>query len=527
MMRAMRKAAIVGLQVGAMLLLAACGGGDATQAPVNPPAPGGITYTPGVYPAASTFAAQCQTPRTGTDPATGRAFVDRAGSTTAENHWLRSWTQNLYLWYREVPDINPATVATASAYFDQMRTSATLASGQAKDRFHFTYNTAQYYQLSQAGVSLGYGIFWSIQQGTPPRRIMVQFVEPGSPAATAGITRGAELLRTDGVDVVNDATNAGVTAINDAISPDTTGESHQFVFRDRTAVNRTVTLTASAVTGNPVPITKVFTTGTDKLGYLLFNDHSAPAEAALVTAVNTLKTAGIQDLVLDLRYNGGGYLAIASELAYMIAGSTATAGRTFERIQFNDKHTIDNPVTGQALAPTLFYNQTRGFSGASGQALPTLNLTRVFVLTSADTCSASESVINGLRGIGITVYQFGPDTCGKPYGFYPQDNCGTTYFSIQFKGVNDAGFGDYVEGFSVTRVNGEPAAKLQGCPATDDLTRDLGDANEERLRVARAYRDTGLCTGTLQLQQAQAASVGGLAIDQPAKEPWRTNRILR
>jgi carboxyl-terminal processing protease len=490
--------------------------------------PGEIRYTPGVYPAADTFAAQCQTPRTGTDPATGRAFVDRAGSSTAENHWLRAWTQNLYLWYREVPDVDPATVGSTSAYFDRMKTTVTLAAGQAKDRFHFTYNTAQYNLLSQSGVSVGYGLYWSIQQGTPPRKIVVQFVEPGSPAATAGITRGAELLRTDGVDVVNDGSSAGVTVINDAISPDTSGESHLLVFRDRgTTVNRSVTLTASSVASNPVPVTRVIATATGNLGYLLFNDHIAPAEAALVSAVNTLKTAGIQDLVLDLRYNGGGYLAIASELAYMIAGPTATAGRTFERIQFNDKHTTNNPVTGQVLAPTLFYNQTRGFSGPSGQALPTLDLTRVYVLTSAETCSASEAVINGLRGIGITVYQFGPDTCGKPYGFYPEDNCGTTYFSIQFKGVNDAGFGDYVEGFSVTRLNGEPAAKLQGCTAGDDLSRDLGDPAEERLRVARVYRETGVCTGTLMLQEAQAPAPGGLAVARPVKEPWRTNRILQ
>ena len=69
--------------------------------------------------------------------------------------------------------------------------------------------------------------------------------------------------------------------------------------------------------------------------------------------------------------------------------------------------------------------------------MPTLNLTRVYVLTTADTCSASESIINGLKGAGVTVNQIGVTTCGKPYGFYPQDNCGTTYFSIEFRGVNE------------------------------------------------------------------------------------------
>src|SRR4029078_1056346 len=90
---------------------------------------------------------------------------------------------------------------------------------------------------------------------------------------------------------------------------------------------------------------------------------------------------------------------------------------------------------------------TQGLSGRSGQPLPTLDLGRVFVLTSADTCSASEAIINGLRGAGVALQLMGSTTCGKPYGFYPHDNCGTTYFAIQFQGVNFLGFGDYADGF--------------------------------------------------------------------------------
>ncbi len=67
----------------------------------------------------------------------------------------------------------------------------------------------------------------------------------------------------------------------------------------------------------------------------------------------------------------------------------------------------------------------------------------MFVLTGPNTCSASESIINALQGVDVEVIQIGSTTCGKPYGFYPQDNCGTTYFSVEFKGVNAKGFGDY------------------------------------------------------------------------------------
>src|SRR5437660_7683821 len=108
-----------------------------------------------------------------------------------------------------------------------------------------------------------------------------------------------------------------------------------------------------------------------------FDDHIATAEQEFIDAVNTLKAQSIVDLVLDIRYNGGGYLDIASELAYMIAGTVPTAGRTFEQIQFNDKHPTTDPVTGQAIAPTPFHTTTQGFSTTAGQPLPTLDLPRV------------------------------------------------------------------------------------------------------------------------------------------------------
>ena len=91
---------------------------------------------------------------------------------------------------------------------------------------------------------------------------------------------------------------------------------------------------------------------------MLFNDHLATAESELVAAFSQLQSAGVQDLVLDIRYNGGGYLDIASEVAYMIAGAGPTAGQTFEMQQFNSKYPSTNPLTGTAIAPTDFHSTT-------------------------------------------------------------------------------------------------------------------------------------------------------------------------
>ena len=207
-----------------------------------------------------------------------------------------------------------------------------------------------------------------------------------------------------------------------------------------------------------MPIVTTFNTTSGLVGYIQFNDHIATAETPLRNAISLLDNANVTDLILDLRYNGGGYLDLASELAYMIGNTTLTSGRTFEKIVFNDKNPSRNPVTGENLTPTLFHSTTQGWPGQapSGQPLPSLNLNSVYIITGPGTCSASESIINALRGVNVTVYLIGSTTCGKPYGFYPTDNCGTTYFTIQFRGENAANFGDYTDGFSPANTSRRP-----------------------------------------------------------------------
>jgi hypothetical protein len=181
----------------------------------------------------------------------------------------------------------------------------------------------------------------------------------------------------------------------------------------------------------------------------------------------------------------------------MIAGPTIIGGRRFELVQFNDKYPNINPVTRQLIEPTPFYSTAQNFSVAAGTALPTLSLPQVFVLTGSGTCSASESVINGLKGVGVQVIQIGSTTCGKPYGFYGTDNCGTTYFTIQLQTVNALGFGAYADGLipqnGVVPVGTPAGALLPGCSVADDFTHSLGDPLEGRLAAALNYRSTAMC----------------------------------
>ncbi len=490
-------------------------------------------WTPGVFLDASAFAAHCAAPRSGIDPNTGQPFPDLQGATLDENNFLRSYSDDTYLWYDEITDRDPG-LFTTPVYFDLLKTNAITPSGQPKDKFHFTFPSDEWFQLSQSGVSAGYGAQWVLIASVPPREVVVAYTEPNSPATdpAVNLARGAEVLVADGVDVINSSTPAEINVLNAAFFPSQAGEAHTFTVRDLDGTTRDVTMTSTNVVATPVQNVVTIPTPTGNVGYLLFNAHLATAESGLIDAVNQLRTANITDLIIDLRYNGGGFLAIASEFSYMIAGAGPTAGQVFENLRFNDKHPNTDPVTGIPLTPIPFHTTTLGFSVAPGQALPTLDLPRVFVLSGPNTCSASESIMNSLRGVNVDVFQIGSTTCGKPYGFYPTDNCGTTYFTIQFKGENDLGFGDYTDGFSPNNATGTVGTILPGCSVADDFTHALGDPAEARLAAALVYRTSQSCPAPSGFAPSAVfrtsagsdlSAVNGIA----PKSVWLENRIMR
>ncbi|HCY04112.1 MAG TPA: hypothetical protein DHU16_01570, partial [Gammaproteobacteria bacterium] len=366
-------------------------------------------FEQGIFQDDSAFRNSCGSPRFGNDPFDGSAYPDQQGSFADENYFLRSSTNDLYLWYDEIEDIDPeaydGSAADVADYFNLMKTFAVTPSGAAKDQYHYTYDSLEWKQLSQSGISVGYGVQWRLLQSFAPRKIVVAFVEPNSPASDAGLARGAEIITADGVDVVN---GSDTDTLNEAFWPESGGQSHSFEVLDLgTDTPRSVNMTPTEITKDPVQNVGVINTTSGSVGYLTFNTHIATAEQELIDAISTLKESNISDLVLDLRYNGGGYLDIANQLAYMIAGPNATSGRTFSLQQFNDKHPTVNPVTGAALEPRTFHSTGLGFSARDGVALPYLDLAKVYVLTTSGTCSASEAIMNGLRGIDVEVIQIG------------------------------------------------------------------------------------------------------------------------
>ncbi|HSI57025.1 MAG TPA: S41 family peptidase [Ideonella sp.] len=510
----------------ATVLVAGCGGGGGGggSSPFPPSTSGGPTPpapAPAPTPSPAAATAQLCAP---TNPYRADADVTTTlGSLDNEKAWLNTYLTGAYLWYSEMPTVdaglatysNTADVYTSlDNYFNAQLTPALTASGKRRDAFSFIYPTKQWNDLAQSGAVSGYGIEWYFGSSTPPRGLRIVYVEAGSPAAAAGLQRGDTLVTADGVSA-DVATTDGVNTLNAALFPSANGQAHSFSFT-RNGSPLTRTLTSATVIKQTVPKVQVLNNGGSKVGYMVFTDHLASAEQPLIDAINTLKAGNVTDLVLDLRYNGGGYLYIASELAYMIAGPSATSGQVFEQLQYNSKRTAD---TNSADARTPFYDSScildSNFNCSAVNPLPTLGLSRVSILTTGGTCSASEAIINGLRGVGIDVRLIGETTCGKPYGFTAKDNCGISYFPIEFKGVNAQGYGDYADGFGAT------------CAASDDLDTPLGDPSENQLAGALYNLSNNTCNPASfsARKHTLGASRGGM-VSGLLRGPERENRIV-
>lgn len=398
--------------------------------------------------------------------------ISSPGIYADENNWLRSWSHETYLWYDEIIDQDPACCSTP-VYFDLMKTFETNASGAPKDRFHFTVPTAEFLANRQS-IDIGYGAEFVLLRAAPPRDVRIAYTEPGSPATAPGVnlSRGARILEVDG-EAILDSNNLDV--LNNGLFPNTVGESHTFTVLDLgSQTPRTVTMTSVAITSHPVQNVKILPTPSgDRVGYMLFNAHNAPAAQAIVEAGKHLKNAGINDLIVDLRYNSGGLVYVAQILSSMVAGAEKE-GLVFEEFETNGKIPSESwEFTFEFAADDII--------GDTGLTVPSLGLPRLFVLTSPRTCSASESVINSLLGIDIDVIRIGSATCGKPYGFTPAENCGTVYNSIQFRGVNAKGEADFEDGFT------------PHCQVAEDFNHQLGDPEEILLRTALSYRVNGAC----------------------------------
>jgi carboxyl-terminal processing protease len=395
-------------------------------------------------------------------------------SATAQKSWLGTYMNDWYFWYDLSPRPNPAGYADAQAYFDALLYTGTSRDFPDADRWSSSQSTESFNRFYGDGSTLGYGLAVAglelDRDGTQP--LYVRYVEPLSPAAAQGITRGDRVMS------INGRPSSELVAADDfgALTPSNAGEPLTLVLR-RNGADRNVSLTAAVFALTPVQGARVFTSsGGRRIGYLMVKDMISQVLTPLDTAFASFRAQGVQDLVLDLRYNGGGLVSVAAQVSSYVAGQRGS-GLRFASLLYNNKRQSNN----QAIT----------FS----QPLQSLGVPRVFVLMGRRTCSASEQVINGLRGAGVEVVAVGETSCGKPVGFNPTSSCGRTWSAVTFESVNHRNEGRYFDGFAPT------------CPVPEQFTAPVGLMGDPLLAAATEAADTGLCpprTGPIAADRAQA-----------------------
>ena len=369
--------------------------------------------------------------------------------TLSQNMFVRDVLDEYYLWYRELPRLNPANFANPEAYLEAARYRPLDSS--------FSYITSREANEAFYGESQFVGFGFSTETTSTELRVLQVF--PDSPASEAGLTRGDRIIEINGTSVM-DLIRTGL--IGGAFGTSEPGVTSNVVLQTLSGEQRRATMTKRVVTIPTVSLTRTFRVDGRTVGYLLFRNFVNPSYDALDEAFAALRTAGVNELVIDLRYNGGGLVDVAVHLASLVGGS-ATQGRIFATFQHNDKNSS--------------LNEDLRFETAPEQSL---NLPRLFVITTRSSASASELLINSLRP-HLPVVVIGDATYGKPVGQYGFTFCDKVLAPVAFKLVNSEGQGDFFGGI-------EP-----DCRAADDIDHQLGSAEEESLAEALAFVRTGTC----------------------------------
>lgn len=330
--------------------------------------------------------------------------------------------------------------------------------------------------------------------------LRIKYVYPGSPADMAGLKRGYEILSINGNTTLTYDNGTNVNFVINAIYYSTT-ISMQVKKYDGTTAN--VSFDVAQYTVNPVLNYKVINMNGHKVGYIAFNSFTAPnnAEPKLNEAFNSFISNGVTDLVVDLRYNGGGDGATAEYLDDLIVPAAKTNTLMYTQY-FNSNLTGGNsPLFDKKYGTTKADFQPQNNQAGFQKAL-SLAITRVFFIVTGATASSSELTINNLRP-ELTVKLVGDTTYGKPVGEYPIPIGSTGKYIIYSPQVyveNSANQGDYYAGMA------PGSSAYPGYLTGDDVTKDFGDTTESMLAHTLSYITTG--TYELNKQQVQSLTPG-------------------
>jgi len=364
------------------------------------------------------------------------------------------YSQEIYLWNTQIPaGFNPRTYADPDKIMTAIRTYS-QEPGFAKpvDRWSFAIKQAEWDNVS-SGLTQDFGLsIFFYADGD----LRVKSVEEQSPAAKAGIRRGWRIAKLNGNSNMN---NSNADFIVQQIY---SSNSTSFTFQKPDGTNADIQLNAATYQENPIFLDTVYSAGNKKTGYFVFNSFLGDTTRiynAFQRIFDRFSRENVSDVIIDMRYNGGGYVSVQSKLANYLVPASAN-GSLMMKQEYNT-------VNKQYSSSTNFKK-----SGS-------LNLSRVFFIVSKNTASASELLINNLKPY-MDVKLVGPsNTYGKPVGYFPIPINDWYIFPVSFRTTNKNGEGNYFDGIPIDKQVG------------DGLNKDWGDREEASLASILKFINTG------------------------------------
>ncbi|HUR11166.1 MAG TPA: S41 family peptidase [Flavitalea sp.] len=399
------------------------------------------------------------------------------------------YSKDLYLWYKQIPtSFNARNYADPNKIMEALRQySKEPGFTTPVDRWSFAYKQTEWDDVS-SGVAQDFGLNVFFYANGDLR---VKSVEPRSPAGIAGIRRGWRIKSING--------NTNITTSNSDFIVQNVFNSTTTAFSFEKADGSTVNLSLNAGTyqENPIYLDTVYTAGTKKVGYLVFNSFlgdTSQVYSDFQRIFNRFSQQQVSELIVDLRYNGGGYVSVQDKLANYLVPTNAN-GNVMMHQEFNDNYSD--------------WNETSLFSKLGSVSVP-----RIFFIVSNSTASASELLINNLKPY-MDVKLVGPAaTYGKPVGFFPVPVGDWYIFPVSFRSTNKNGEGNYFQGLPLDKQ------------VADGLNKDWGDQTESALASALKFIETGSYSVVIPGEtigaagntgyKEQAVIAGNKKLDEPA-----------
>lgn len=398
-------------------------------------------------------------------------------------------SQNLaqYYWNDQVPAINPFSTQFANA--DSLLSgqggiaSYPVVNGLKVDRYSFLDRTGAVSDQIEGGQlgNMGMEITWANDQGTTS--LWVIYTYGNSPAGDAGVQRGWQIVKVNGSsNVTYDGPGYGdgsSTNLNNVVNAVYNDPSASFTFARPSGADTTISLSSAQYSFNPILLDTILTMNAKPVGYFVFSTFSdvytynstgavsggTLTKTMIDNAFQKFKSANIKDLIVDLRYNGGGAVSTAEYLDSLIAPSSASGKEMYE-YKFNKEFTSLYASANESLA--VIFGNTGG-----------LSLDHVFFIVGPDTYSASELTMNNLKPY-MDVKLVGARTGGKPVGFIPQpiyvvnDTTGqdthvADLYAINFETENSLHQGGYFTGIQPDFTAADYVDLNWGSPADSNL----------------------------------------------------------